>query len=73
MNLYAFDRGYDDYMWNKPTVVYRTVKGNLRWRFDNSMLEEPEVYAKSYIEGQASAHATWCELIADIAECPEKY
>jgi len=61
----AFDRGYRDYMKDKPCLVKKTVRGLYRWQSGGDPMNEhmiqqleptPEQWADSYLEGYAKAY-----------------
>jgi hypothetical protein len=52
----AFDRGYSDYTKDRKCLVYRTVRGVLKWDSDyGNLLDEPEVWGADYIAGYTQA------------------
>lgn len=53
----VYNRGYSHYVAMKPALVSKTANGKLVWAFDNSMLDDPEMYAEAYIKGQSDAFA----------------
>jgi len=59
MKSNAYKRGYSDYMNSRTCLVYKRRDGKLVWDSDNSMLEEPEVWAKNYIMGWETASSTF--------------
>lgn len=56
MSDYSRQKGFDDYMKDQRCLVYRTVRGALRWAADYGELEDPKQWAEDYIAGYTQAY-----------------